>query len=221
MSAPRRGIASSAVAAKNASDQSNEDLKGQLARANADNGKHMATIEQQANQIKALTEVNKSYKGWLETYATEAKTSTRDKLDFQTKWQNEVNNRVRLEGEIAKAREENAALAAANGDLDKGKRQAEFWLNKYREKFGDITGGPKGADGVVKSVKGNLVVISVGSDDKVRVGDTYQLRRGGTHVGQVTITTVYKDSAVGTFDTEFKGPGAPPAAGDVAEARGY
>ena len=111
-------------------------------------------------------------------------------------------------------------LRSENAHLKKQLKNAKLWLGKYRQKFGD-NGGPRGAPGVVKTVKGNLVVLSVGSDDGVRNGDTYQIRRGSSYVGQITITTVYKDQSVGTFVSEFKGPGAPPQAGDAAEAKNY
>ena len=67
-------------------------------------------------------------------------------------------------------------------------------------------------------MRDNLVVISVGSKDRVRIGDTYHLRRGATYVGQIRIDKVEKNMAVGVFDTEFAGEGAPPQTGDVAYA---
>ncbi len=75
--------------------------------------------------------------------------------------------------------------------------------------------GPKLA--VIRSIKGNLVVISIGSKDGVQAGDTYEIRRADLYVGQVTVTNVYKDRSVATFDTEYKGPGAPPQVNDTAE----
>ena len=73
--------------------------------------------------------------------------------------------------------------------------------------------------GVVKRVRGRLLSISLGSNDGVRVGEVYEVRRGAVHVGRLLITKVDKDQAVGEFDPKSKGPGAPPMAGDVAEAR--
>ncbi len=108
-------------------------------------------------------------------------------------------------------RETLTRLRVQNTDLKKRLRNAEF-------RHGS---GPKGTPGVVKSVKGSLVVLSVGSAAGVRNGDTYELQRGSNHVGQVTVTTVYKDQSVGKFDSDFKGPGAPPQAGDAADPRGY
>lgn len=213
--------ATNAATLKSVAETKNAELTRRLADAEDVSGVQNATNEKQAEAIDALVEVNKSFKGWLETYAKDSMSATKDKMDFQDRWQKEVINRVNLEGEVKKGQAENSKLSARNGDLSKQLKNCEFWLGKYREKFGDITGGPTGADGVVKSVKGNLVVLSVGSDDGVRNGDAYQIRRGSNHVGEVTVTRVYKDQSVGTFDTVFKGPAAPPQAGDAAEAKGY
>jgi len=213
--------ASNAVAAKQTAEQQNGELTRRLAAGETASGKDRATIVQLSQQVKAQVEINRGYKELVEKFSAEHKDATRDKVDFQDKWQKEVTNRVNLEAEVKKAQEENATLAAKNGDLQKQLKNANFWLGKYKQQFGDITEGPKGSPGVVKSVKGNFVVLSVGSDDGVRNGDTYQLRRGSSYVGQVTVTSVYKDQAVGTFDSDFKGPGAPPQAGDAADPRGY
>ena len=213
--------ATNSATLKATAEQKNEELTRRLAGAETANGVHRATIEKLTETERTLLEINKSYKGFLETYAEGTSAANTDKLNFQQKWTQEVANRVNLEAEVKKCQAENSQLSAMNGDLAKRLKNCEFWLGKYRQQFGDITGGPTGANGVVKSVKGNLVVLSVGSDDGVRNGDTYQIRRGSNHVGQVTVTRVYKDQSVGTFDTDFKGPAAPPQAGDAAEAKGY
>ena len=213
--------ASNSATLKATAEQKNEELTRRLAGAETANGVQRATIEKLTETERALLEINKSYKGFLKSYAEGTSAANTDKLNIQDRWTKEVANRVNLEAEVKKCQAENSQLSAMNGDLAKRLKNCEFWLGKYRQKFGDITGGPTGANGVVKSVKGNLVVLSVGSDDGVRNGDTYQIRRGSNHVGQVTVTRVYKDQSVGTFDTDFKGPAAPPQAGDAAEAKGY
>ena len=94
-------------------------------------------------------------------------------------------------------------------------RDSNFLLGKYREKYGPMDDAP-GARGVVNLVKGNLVSISVGSADKVRIGDNYNLSRGDKYVGRIRIISVDKNSAVGAFDNANPGSGAPPMAGDAA-----
>ena len=48
------------------------------------------------------------------------------------------------------------------------------------------------------------------------MGDSFHVRRGSVHVGQVTIDKVDRRVCVGTFDSQSPGPGAPPQKGDVA-----
>lgn len=211
--------ASQAVAEKTNAEASLEGTRSQLAETKSVNDRLTATVEKQSQELQALRATIDNFKEWLDRYGNEAATATKDKLNFQNKWQEEVNNRVRLEEEVKKLSDELSTLAAAKGDVEKDLKNRSFWLDKYRERFGDITGGPGGAEGRVLSVRGNLVSISVGSADGVKIGDVYQLSRGSSYVGQITITKVYKDQAVGEFDTEFTGSGAPPMPNDVAQPR--
>ncbi|MHC4957338.1 MAG: hypothetical protein ACYTGN_03110 [Planctomycetota bacterium] len=213
-------VASQAQAARTTAETSNEDLKRQLAEAAEANKKLLNTIQANSKQAESLQAANAAFKEWLEKYANEAGAATKDKLNFKDKWEKEVANRVRLEAEVSKTAEERDSLAATGGNQSKELKNLKFWLNEYRKKFGDITEGPKGAAGVVKKVRDNFVSISVGSGDGVKVGDNYGVRRGATYVGRIRITRVYKDMAVGEFDDQFKGPGAPPQAGDIAEPEG-
>ena len=214
-------LASNSVAERNTAVQKVAEQARQLAAAQTASGGDRATIQQLSLQVKAQVEINRTYKDFVEKFQNESSAATQDKITMQNRWEKEVTNRVSLENEVKKAQGENLSLAAKNGDLEKQLKTANFWLGKYRKMYGDITGGPTGSPGVVKSVRGNIVVLSVGSDDGVRNGDTYQINRGSDHVGEVTVTRVLKDQSVGTFDTVFKGPGAPPQAGDTADPRGY
>jgi hypothetical protein len=107
-------------------------------------------------------------------------------------------------------------LAAEKGDVERKVRELEFWLQKYRDKYPPIEGESQGAPGVVMAVRGPLVSISVGSADKVRVGDYYNLSRGSAYVGRIKIRSVDKNLSVGEFDESNPGSGAPPQPGDKA-----
>ena len=211
--------ASQAKAAQDLAISKLSGLRATSAEANKRNTELVTAMAKMNTINENLTEANKNFDSWLKKYAAESGKATKEMVNAKNALQKEIDNRVRLEGEVAKTVEEREALAARAGQLDKDLRNAKFWLDKYRERFGDITGKPQGSSGVVKRVRGGLVSISVGTNDGVRVGDIYQIRRGSSYVGQVKITNVYKDQAVGEFDNEFKGPGAPPQAGDVAEPR--
>ena len=121
--------------------------------------------------------------------------------------------------ELREVKERLREEVARNARLEKELRDCNAWLNKYRARYSDdFHFRPSG---VVTAVKGNRVSISLGSDDGVRAGDSYNIRRGSTYVGQITITDVYEQRSVGEFDEEFKGHVAPPRISDVAERGGY
>jgi hypothetical protein len=213
--------ASQAVAAKTIAEGDAQDKTARLAEAKTVNDKLTATVEKFTQELQGLRETNAQYKDWLARFGEEAKSATQDKLNYQNQWQEEVGNRVRLEEEVGKLVGERDALAADKADLAKELKNTTFWLNKYRERYGDMTTGPAGAPGRVLSVRGNLVSLSVGSKDGVKIGDTYQIRRGAVYVGEMVVKKVYADQSVGEFDTEFTGKGAPPMPGDQAEPGSY
>ena len=50
-------------------------------------------------------------------------------------------------------------------------------------------------DATIMGVRTNLVVLSVGSDDKVKPGMIFTVFRGNTYLGEVQVQTVYNDMA--------------------------
>ena len=114
-----------------------------------------------------------------------------------------------------KDRAEIERLRAEVARLQKELQEVRFWLDQYGSGPHDmLVAGPAGK---VLTVKGEMVHVSLGSADGLGIGDVLQLRRGASYVGQVVIVRVEKNSAVGEFDGEFTGPGAPPRPDDVAE----
>ncbi|MHC4339872.1 MAG: hypothetical protein ACYSX0_06635 [Planctomycetota bacterium] len=212
--------ASNAVQRATQAETDNQAKATQLQEHKSTNDKLVATAEKQSQELGSLRAVLEQYKDWLKNYSEESRSATQDKINFQKRWEEEVANRVRLEEEVKKLQEEVEGLAGDKNDAEKALRNAEFMLGEYRKRYGPMQAG-KGAPGRVLQVRGSLVSLSVGSGDGVKTGDVYQLRRGGTYVGQVRVTRVYKDQSVGEFDTQFTGPGAPPQVNDQAESRNY
>lgn len=124
--------------------------------------------------------------------------------------------------EIASLKKRAAALEASNKKLlaeQAKQRELVFWAKAAMDlnrRIGRIDHVRQLPESRVASVDGNLIGISVGSEDKVRIGDVYQLSRGNVYVGSITITKVAKKVSVGVFDEKYKGKGAPPRKGDRA-----
>ncbi len=195
--------------------QSVEDLNTRLAAAESSNQTLRSSVDSFSKELATQNELNKAHQAFLDKASGEAKTATEQMLNAKAQLDKEIGNRVGLQQQVEELGEQMTTLSASKGDVERALREANFWLDKYRAKFGDIKGS-EGAVGVVNAVKGTLVSISVGSADKVRVGDWYELSRGGSYVGRIKITTVDRNLSVGQFDTMNPGSGAPPQPGDKA-----
>ena len=122
-----------------------------------------------------------------------------------------------LETELRKVQERFEQELARNVRLDKELRESNYWLSKYRARYSD---GRILLSGVVTAVR-TRVSIRIGSDDGVRVGDLFQIRRDSDYVTQIEIVEVRRDRSVGEVDADLNGLGAPPRIGDIADGRGH
>jgi uncharacterized coiled-coil DUF342 family protein len=192
-----------------------EDLNTRLANANTLVQTLSSSVENFGKELATANDLNKSNKEFLDKLSAEAKSATEAMLNATTKLDKEVENRVGLEQQVTELTEQVTTVSAEKGDCEAKLRDVNFWLGKYREKYGPLDDS-KGAAGVVNAVKGNLVSISVGSAAGVRLGDNYNISRGSSYVGRIRITTVDKTLSVGIFDDQHPGSGAPPMPGDKA-----
>ena len=213
----QRDQAVEAVSNASASQQAAESVRAQLAEAKNANERLTKATETASNELRRLTDTIEKEKEFRDRLASKSEEATQAMVNAQQALEDANANRARLEQTVADLNEQIQTLSAQKGDLEKELRNARFWIDEYKKITGqDITGEAMGADGRVIAVRGSLVVVSVGRSDKVRIGDTYNLRRGATFVGQIKITRVEEDSAVGEFDTQFPGPGGSPQVGDIA-----
>jgi hypothetical protein len=190
-----------------------------LAAATTANETLRSSVETFSKELQTANQLNKSNQEWLQRLSEETKRATDEQLNAKSDLDKEIANRVGLEQQVNELSDQVTTIAAEKGDVERKARELEFWLNKYREKYGPMEAG-EGAPGVVMAVRGPLVSISVGSADKVRPGDIYHLSRGNQYVGFIRIRTVDKNLSVGDFDLNNVGSGAPPQPGDTAKPAG-
>jgi hypothetical protein len=208
--------ASEAGAARKTAEAETEQRKNEAAQSKAANEKLLASNEIYAAELAALRDLIEKNEAASKTLVNEAAQATKDKLNFQTRFEEETRARAQCEQTISDLQEQVNELAAMKGDLEKKVAELQFDVDQAAAQGYTRVAPGRGAEGVVNAVKGNLVTISVGSEDGVRRGDTYNVRRGGTYVGQIKITSVQKHLAVGEFDTQFPGPGGAPEVNDTA-----
>ena len=187
----------------------------------------LATLEEARKLAAALASANEKFSEQLNTLAAtadkrqaqleklsgDAAKADQQYMDAKNQLQTRIAEVQRLADELAKTMGERDAVITEGQNLVARTRDLEFEVKAYRIKYGSLTPGSNAAEGLVLQVKGSLVLISVGSNDGVRIGDDLHVARGEKYVGTIRITKVEKDASVGRT-TDVKGSGFPPAAND-------
>ncbi len=97
-----------------------------------------------------------------------------------------------------------ARLQGEKQTLDKQSKELARDFSAAKEKL-DIIGitpdtkldGPPAVTGAVSAVKNNMVEITLGLDDGIRIGNELDVFRGAAHVGRIRITRSVPDKAIG------------------------
>lgn len=207
---------SEAVAAQNSAQTEADSFKNQLASAKTANDKLTSTNETLAKNVTALQQVVDKDRTVMEDAKKSQEEAVKNALAYRQQLQQETARRADLEAQLASANDQTKGLSAQLGDVQAKLRDCEFWLSKAKEQGFRVGAASTGSAGRVIAVDGNLVSISVGSEDNVKMGDNYNLYRGSSYVGQIKIIKVMKSMAVGEFDTQYPGSGAPPQVDDTA-----
>ncbi len=169
--------------------------------------------EKLSEQLNTLAATADKRQAQLEKLSGDAAKADQQYMDAKNQLQTRIAEVQRLADELAKTMGERDAVITDGQNLVKRMRDLEFEVKAFRTKFGSLTPGSNAAEGLVLQVKGSLVLISVGSNDGVRIGDDLHVARGEKYVGTIRITKVEKDASVGRT-TDVKGSGFPPAAND-------
>jgi len=203
----------------------------QLAKANLDaalqiNISATSSLEGLKAEYQSLRQLYEGQAEMIKTLQTSAKEADQNYTNKNSAWELAVQEGAARANRIAELSDSVSSLQADLKSTADGKRDCDFWLAKYKERFGDITksGEAIRAEGRVLEVRdaaGGVVIliISIGREDKVTVGTEFKLSRGSEFVGFAKVTRVLKNSAVAEFDTQFPGKGAPARSGDRAYTR--
>ncbi len=119
-----------------------------------------------------------------------------DALDAQGKQRQAEDDKLRLEGDLARANQRISDIEVAMAGLDKKNGHLESLLNIAQSKGFDISSleaMPEIAAKVL-DVDNELgfVILSVGADDGVKKGWTFQVYRSEEYLGEVEVDEVYK-----------------------------
>jgi hypothetical protein len=215
----QRAKASDAISAATQAEGVKTTLQAELNKATEVNAQLRSTNERHAAELTSLRELLTSFNANLKAMQEKSTEQIALALEWQRKFQESESENARLTQTVNNQTEENTHLAAEKSGLDKALKNAEFMVAAYAKRYGPMA--PRRLpEGVVMSIKvtnvGTFVAISVGSKDKVRMGDEYHLSRGGDYVGRIRIIRISKDSAYGRADERWIGKAWPPRQNDKA-----
>jgi chromosome segregation ATPase len=192
-----------------------------LDKAQQANAAQTTSNERLSGELASLRSLYENQQAVLTAAANDAKEASQAFVDKNKAWEEVVRVAAQLDMRVTELDDSVRSLQADKKKVEDSLRDCEFWLGKYKERFGDIAGLTKAAEGKVLEVREAaggvvLLILSVGRDDGVTVGDEYRISRGSDFVGFAKVTRVLADKAVAEFDTQFPGNGAPARNGDRA-----
>jgi chromosome segregation ATPase len=194
-----------------------------LDKAQQQNASQSAAFERLTGELRSLRGLYETQQSVLTAAQNDAKEASQNFVDKNKSWEEVVRNAASLDVRVTELDDSVRTIQADKKKVDDALRDCQFWLGKYKERYGSLMGGV-GAEGRVLEVREAaggvvLVILSVGRDDKVSVGDEYRLSRGSDFVGFAKVTRVLKDKSVAEFDTRFQGNGGRAQSGDRAYIR--
>jgi vacuolar-type H+-ATPase subunit I/STV1 len=155
-------------------------------------------LSQTYKDAVALNESLTQQKNTLINEKDAALTAKRDAIDAKNAAETE---QKRLEGELETSKMDNSELAKRHMELADQHESQTVLLEAYVEKFGSLSDvmNPPTIKARVTAVDTNLniVMLSVGRDDKVKVGFPFTVYRGNEYIGKVIIDKVEADYASG------------------------
>ncbi|MFN7181504.1 MAG: hypothetical protein ACK4NF_02350 [Planctomycetota bacterium] len=146
-------------------------------------------------ELKRARDENKNLQQIIETEKAE-----REK--FELLYTQELEKNLALSERQGQIEQENAELSKMLVEKTKENEELKEKIQKVKEleiPIPEVTIKKKTIDGIVTAVsnKVNLVLISVGEEHGVEVGDQFTVYRQDTYIGKIIIEKVWKDGAAG------------------------
>lgn len=193
----------------NSSEQTKAGAEGQLKQLQDSNSALNLANTQMRAELDKIAEAQKDLQAKLADLNTQLD-KTRGDLAASEAGRKESNDKGKAQSdEIARLMQDKEttekALAAAAVKEKELSEQADMQatlIARYKKEHGPLFGGKSSADikGVVSAVdnKVDVYVLSVGSKDKVEVGDEFTVYRGSQYVSTIIIDKVFPNLSSGS-----------------------
>jgi len=177
-------------------------------------------LSQTYKDAVALTESLTQEKNNLVNEKDAALTAKREAIDAKNAAETE---QKRLEGELEASQMTTAETAKRLNELSEQHESQTILLEAYVEKYGALSDvmNPPTIRAKITAVNNslNIVMLSVGRDDEVKVGYAFTVYRGNQYIGKVIIDKVEADYASGYSVKELEADGQSIQVGDDATTR--
>ncbi len=153
-------------------------------------------------ELKRIQEDNRNLQGVIEVEKSE-----REK--FEMLYSQELEKNLAISERQGQIEQENAELSKMLVEKTKENEELKEKIQKVKEleiPIPDITIKKKAIDGIVTAVsrKVNLVLISVGQEHGVEIGDQFTVYRDDNYIGKIIIEKIWKDGAAGRSIKELE-----------------
>lgn len=188
----------------------NTELQDQIKSEQVNSQQLRDDVTRISSSLDSLRTTINDLRGQNETLVTQNAEYRNAKLDAEQKQNQAEENLIRVQGELNMTREQVEELEMRVTKLDQDKEHLANILEVAKQQGFDISSvvAMPEISAFVQEVNNELgyVILSVGSDDKVKKGYTFQVFRGNTYLGEVQVDDVAADYC--TARITFKADGA-------------
>jgi predicted nuclease with TOPRIM domain len=199
-------VADKAKAERDASDAKSQydSLSHQFDQKDADYKKFVQALGDLQGKYAQLSASYNTLQQQLQDMTTAKDKAVQDKETAQTAQRkaiedknSAVKDRDRIQSQLEDVQGQLAELNKRMNDLAQQYDSAQILITAYKNRFGPLPDviNPPPLDASVSAVdnKLNIVLLSIGKDDKVKVGYAFSVYRGNEYVGKVIVDKVEKD----------------------------
>jgi hypothetical protein len=181
-------------------------LETQLVSARDQYARAQAEATQLAAEVGVLAETSKTNASVLAAVNAEVTQLRTQMVTDQNDRDQQFSAAVRLTDELHALQGVHNNLLARNNQLaEQNARMKKVLEAKDLTEFDDVESIPPKVQGIVTAVSnGDLIEVSIGSDDGLKVGHTLDVYRGGTYLGRVEVIRTFPDRSAAKVMREFR-----------------
>jgi predicted nucleic acid-binding Zn-ribbon protein len=171
-------------------------LQTQLESIRNDLASKEATLSNLQSQLTTLTATEQLTQKELSDRTKENEQLRQQLVSARDDRNNQYQSYVKTLDEYLRLQGDLNTLKRASADIARNYNAAKEKLNILGIAENTKLDGPPAVNGEITSISNNLVEVSVGKDDGIRIGHTLDVYRGGQYLGRLKVTRSEDDRAI-------------------------